>query len=368
MAQYVASNTNTNTHLGSPPQQGQGVQGQGGHNNNNNNNVISPFFGSPPPALIMTATPQQLQQQQQQQQQQQPLSLEEKVDKLIGLNSELHSLATNHKSQLQQLQQQQQQQVSLDHLDQQQQQQMNINNMNMNQQLTAIELINRVYTIKGEIQLLLRELSLEATQKGLLTAVPFIDPNSQAAKDPLSVATYDSLQKQLTNEIITKQQQLWEEASKDKDKLARNVERAKIAIRRSTLLLKSNTSFYHKSSFSSNNNNNNNNNTNMSHSLEHILFMKLKNEMSEQENNGLVNKIEQMKSTIPGVLAINFGKNIEITRGGGYNYGYRVLLRDPSDLPVYADHPLHIEFKGLLDAVRVDAPIVSDFLIPKVNQ
>eukprot|EP01133_Synstelium_polycarpum_P014811 gene14811-17510_t len=105
----------------------------------------------------------------------------------------------------------------------------------------------------------------------------------------------------------------------------------------------------------------------MSQSLEHILFMKLKEDMTEAQHQTLVNKIDEMKATIPGVLVISFGKNFETERNQGFNYGYRVLLRDPSDLPVYADHPLHIDFKNLLNDVRAGPPAVVDYLIPRVN-
>ncbi|EFA82385.1 hypothetical protein PPL_04810 [Heterostelium album PN500] len=109
----------------------------------------------------------------------------------------------------------------------------------------------------------------------------------------------------------------------------------------------------------------NKNSNKMSNSLEHILFMQLKEDMTEQQYNGLVNHIAKMQENIPGVITINFGKNLCKDRSGGYNYGYRVLLRDPADLQVYDPHPLHAEFKNLLNEVRTSPPIVSDFLVPR---
>ncbi|KAF2072832.1 hypothetical protein CYY_005843 [Polysphondylium violaceum] len=104
----------------------------------------------------------------------------------------------------------------------------------------------------------------------------------------------------------------------------------------------------------------------MSHSLEHILFMKLK-DLNESEFKELTDKIEELK-TLPGVLIISFGKNLCVDRSGGYNYGYRVLFEDPKDLDTYGPHPTHEEFKVILNKYRVDPPIVSDYLIPRVNK
>ncbi|GAM27907.1 hypothetical protein SAMD00019534_110830 [Acytostelium subglobosum LB1] len=105
----------------------------------------------------------------------------------------------------------------------------------------------------------------------------------------------------------------------------------------------------------------------MSNSLEHILFMNLREDMNQQEHQSLLDQIEKMKNSIPGVLVINFGKNLNKDRNGGYNYGFRVLLRDPADLPVYDAHATHQEFKNILNGVRVGPPIVSDFVVPRAS-
>eukprot|EP01132_Coremiostelium_polycephalum_P007640 gene7640-9398_t len=99
----------------------------------------------------------------------------------------------------------------------------------------------------------------------------------------------------------------------------------------------------------------------MSYSVEHILFMQLKDDLSEQDLKELNDKIEEMRS-IPGVVTISFGKNFASKeRAGVCNYGYRVLLRDEADLDVYQPHKLHQEFRDILNRVRVGLPVLVLF-------
>ncbi|EGC29740.1 hypothetical protein DICPUDRAFT_42455 [Dictyostelium purpureum] len=98
-------------------------------------------------------------------------------------------------------------------------------------------------------------------------------------------------------------------------------------------------------------------------SLEHILFMQLKEDMTEAEFKKLTDCIEELKG-LPGVLNISFGKNFS-DRSGGYNYGYRVLFDSKEALDIYGPHPIHERFKSLLNEVRTGAPLVADFFVPE---
>ncbi|KAM9953722.1 hypothetical protein ACTFIR_008814 [Dictyostelium discoideum] len=98
-------------------------------------------------------------------------------------------------------------------------------------------------------------------------------------------------------------------------------------------------------------------------SLEHILFMQLKEDTSDADIKRLTDCIEELKQ-LPGVLNISFGRNFS-DRSGGYNWGYRVLFEKKSDLDFYGPHPIHEKFKAILNEVKSGPPLVCDYLVPK---
>eukprot|EP01132_Coremiostelium_polycephalum_P002370 gene2370-2932_t len=105
------------------------------------------------------------------------------------------------------------------------------------------------------------------------------------------------------------------------------------------------------------------------YSVEHMLLMHLKDDLSDDELKVIHDKIQDMR-TIPGVITISFGKNFDKnleSSGKIYNYGYRVLFRDEKDLDVYQAHKYHEEFKEIICKVRVKYPLVCDYLIPKID-
>ena len=60
-----------------------------------------------------------------------------------------------------------------------------------------------------------------------------------------------------------------------------------------------------------------------------------------------------MLGKVPGLLAIEFGKALEMFKahGHGFDLGAVVTLSKPEDFGVYANHPLHHEYAPLIRKV-----------------
>ncbi|EFA85429.1 hypothetical protein PPL_02434 [Heterostelium album PN500] len=144
-----------------------------------------------PPQLIMTATPLQLQQQQMMMSQKTPI--DDRIDRLMSLNTELMSLVT----------------------------------LDGDQQAHY----QRSYQIRSDIQVALRELQAEIIAANLQSISPIYEsPDYQLATSTQPI-TMDLFQKQLTTDIIQKQITQWDTVFKEKEKLTKNIDRVKQSLK-----------------------------------------------------------------------------------------------------------------------------------------
>ncbi|KAF2072833.1 hypothetical protein CYY_005844 [Polysphondylium violaceum] len=105
----------------------------------------------------------------------------------------------------------------------------------------------------------------------------------------------------------------------------------------------------------------------MSYSLEHIVFLSLKDNLSDQDLDKINENIQRAK-TIPGVVDITLQKNLCPIKNGGFNNIFKVVFQDPTDYENFKTHPLHLELSSSFMKFIVDGNfIIGDYLIPKVN-
>ena len=98
-----------------------------------------------------------------------------------------------------------------------------------------------------------------------------------------------------------------------------------------------------------------------------IRFFMVKKDITQNQEQELLNQIAVMKTSIPGLLEINFGANISPARSKGYTHALRALLENRDVLPEYAKHEEHVKFVEIMKNVRDGsvewAPICLDWEI-----
>lgn len=100
--------------------------------------------------------------------------------------------------------------------------------------------------------------------------------------------------------------------------------------------------------------------------LKHIVLMKLKEDLSEQEVNVIFTGLAQLKKTLPGIMNFSYGKNIGSEgRNKGYTHVFCMDFVDEDYLQAYLEHPKHLQVKecivaGLQDD---DGLLVMDYAL-----
>jgi hypothetical protein len=77
--------------------------------------------------------------------------------------------------------------------------------------------------------------------------------------------------------------------------------------------------------------------------IEHLVFMKLKEDTSNEKIEALIRALKSLVS-LPGVVDITAGRNFT-DRGKGFNFALRVTLTDRAALEKYGPCPEHQRVK-----------------------
>ncbi len=99
--------------------------------------------------------------------------------------------------------------------------------------------------------------------------------------------------------------------------------------------------------------------------IRHIVLMKCKSEVSQQEINDVLAALEALKNTIPGILAVDTGENNSpegINRG--YTHGFTMDFADEQARETYLPHPEHKKVQAKMQKIldkSADCVLVFDF-------
>lgn len=84
--------------------------------------------------------------------------------------------------------------------------------------------------------------------------------------------------------------------------------------------------------------------------LKHLVLLKFREHLSEQDLNAIVNGLSDLKKSLPGIMSFSYGSYIgEGKRNKGYNYAFSMDFVDQEFLQEYLEHPKHIQVKERID-------------------
>ena len=93
--------------------------------------------------------------------------------------------------------------------------------------------------------------------------------------------------------------------------------------------------------------------------IEHIVLLKLKEGVTEDQTQKLLDGLNRLKETIPGMLDVSGGYNNNPEgKSGGFTYGFIVRFSDAAARDGYVPHPEHQKL-----AQELVRPIVDDVLV-----
>lgn len=75
--------------------------------------------------------------------------------------------------------------------------------------------------------------------------------------------------------------------------------------------------------------------------VEHIVCFKLKPETTPEQEQRLIEMLQALKDTVPGIIDLSAGKTFTPERGQGFAVGLVVRFHDKEGLAVYGPHPNH---------------------------
>lgn len=73
----------------------------------------------------------------------------------------------------------------------------------------------------------------------------------------------------------------------------------------------------------------------------HTVLLKLKREASPEEIELALQHVRELQQSIPGILDVQAGANLNSSNNHGYTYGFEMRFLDEEHLKAYAPHPAH---------------------------
>ena len=96
--------------------------------------------------------------------------------------------------------------------------------------------------------------------------------------------------------------------------------------------------------------------------IEHIVLLKLKEGVTEEQTQALLNGLIQLQQVIPGMLDVSGGyNNSPEGKSAGFTYGFIVRFRDAAARDAYVPHPEHQKLAQTLVRPIVEDVIVLDY-------
>lgn len=96
--------------------------------------------------------------------------------------------------------------------------------------------------------------------------------------------------------------------------------------------------------------------------VEHVVLLKLKEGVTEEQTQAMMDGLAKLKEIIPGMMAVSGGyNNSPEDKNGGLNFGFIVRFSDISARDGYVPHPEHQELAKTLVRPIVDDVLVFDY-------
>jgi len=96
--------------------------------------------------------------------------------------------------------------------------------------------------------------------------------------------------------------------------------------------------------------------------VEHIVLLKLKNGVTEDKTNAMMDGLNDLKKVIPGMLEVSGGyNNSPEGKADGFNFAFIVKFKDSASRDGYVPHPEHIKLAQTLVRPIVDNVMVVDY-------
>lgn len=92
----------------------------------------------------------------------------------------------------------------------------------------------------------------------------------------------------------------------------------------------------------------------------HIVVLRLKADAAPAQVDELLAALGDLPAQVPGILALDCGRNFSPARAQGYDLGLVVRFRGKAELAAYGPHPAHQAVRRRIDALCSDV-LVLDF-------
>lgn len=102
--------------------------------------------------------------------------------------------------------------------------------------------------------------------------------------------------------------------------------------------------------------------------IEHIVLLKLKEGVSEEQTQELMDGLSMLKDVIPGILDVSGGFNDSPEgKSAGFTYGFIVRFGDPAARDGYLPHPEHQNLAKTLVRPIADDVLVFDYEVRRAK-
>jgi hypothetical protein len=96
--------------------------------------------------------------------------------------------------------------------------------------------------------------------------------------------------------------------------------------------------------------------------IEHIVLLKLKEGVTKEQTQELLDGLEKLKEIVPGMLEVSGGyNNSPEAKNAGFTYGFIVRFKDAAARDGYVPHPEHQKLAKTLVRPIVDDVLVFDY-------
>jgi hypothetical protein len=75
--------------------------------------------------------------------------------------------------------------------------------------------------------------------------------------------------------------------------------------------------------------------------LTHVVLLKPKSEVSQEEIAEALKHVQALQQAIPGIVSVQTGENLNGSNNHGYTYGFTMQFSTPEVFKGYAPHPAH---------------------------
>ena len=96
--------------------------------------------------------------------------------------------------------------------------------------------------------------------------------------------------------------------------------------------------------------------------IEHIVLLKLKEGVTEEQTQKMLDGLEELKEVVPGMLEVSGGYNSSPEgKDAGFTYGFIVRFEDATARDGYLPHPEHQKLAKTLVRPIADDVLVFDY-------